>query len=154
MRPDAAVSMRDLVQAAAGSGYGLQVSSAYRSYDTQVAVFHRYVSELGMPGAELTSARPGYSEHQTGLAADVVAVGSGCGIDQCFGSLPAGRWVEANAWRYGFIVRYPNGFTAVTGYEWEPWHLRYVGKDAAREMHDSGIPTYEQYLGAAAAPTY
>lgn len=154
MRPEAAVAMRDLVQAAAGAGHSLQVASAYRSYDTQVAVFNRYVSERGVAGAELTSARPGYSEHQTGLAADVVAVGSGCGIDQCFGSLPAGHWVAANAWRYGFIVRYPNGYTSITGYEWEPWHLRYVGVDAAREMHDGGIATYEQYLGAAAAPTY
>lgn len=154
MRPEAAVAMRDLVQAAAASGHSLNVASGYRSYGTQVAVFNRYVSERGVAGAELTSARPGYSEHQTGLVADVVAVGSGCGIDQCFGSLPAGQWVAANAWRYGFIVRYPNGYTSVTGYEWEPWHVRYVGADAAREMHDGGIPTYEQYLGAPAASTY
>jgi len=154
MRPEAAVAMRDLVVAAGKQGIGLQVGSGYRSYDTQVAVFDRYVRERGVAAAELTSARPSYSEHQTGLAADVTAPAEGCAIAQCFGGTRAGRWVADNAWRFGFIVRYPNGYTSITGYEWEPWHVRYVGTDVSREMHDGGVPTYEQYLGAAAAPTY
>ena len=154
LRPEAAVAMRDMVSAAAAQGIGLQVGSGFRSYDTQVSVFNRYVRELGVAGAELISARASFSEHQTGLAADVTAPAEGCAITQCFGATTAGRWVADNAWRFGFIVRYPNGYTSVTGYEWEPWHVRYVGTSVAREMHDGGIPTYEQYLAAAAAPTY
>lgn len=154
LRPEAAYAMRGLVSHAAASGIGLQVASGYRSYDTQVSVFNRYVRERGVAGAELTSARPGYSEHQTGLAADVTAPAEGCSIAQCFGSTRAGQWLAANAWQYGFIIRYPNGYTSTTGYEWEPWHLRYAGSAVAREMHDGGFATYEQYLGAPSAPGY
>ncbi len=131
----------------------LQISSSYRSYSTQVEVYQGWVDSLGQEGADLTSARPGYSEHQTGLAMDVSAPDTGCGLD-CFGDTPQAAWVADNAWRFGFVVRYPQGYTDITGYEWEPWHVRFVGVDLAAAVHDSGQPTLEQYFGLPAAPTY
>lgn len=154
LRPEAAMAMRDLFADASQWGIGLQVTSGFRSYASQVAVHDRYVREIGRVAAEAISARPGYSEHQTGLAADVSSAGEGCSLEACFGGTAGGRFVASYAWQYGFIVRYPEGYTSITGYDYEPWHLRYVGRDVAREMHDGGIATYEQYLGAPAAPTY
>jgi D-alanyl-D-alanine carboxypeptidase len=148
---DAAVQMFAAITAE--TGLELQISSSYRSYGTQVEVYQGWVNSLGQEGADLTSARPGYSEHQTGLAMDVSAPDSGCGLD-CFGTTPQAAWVADNAWRFGFIVRYPQGYTDITGYEWEPWHVRYVGPDLAAAFHDSGQPTLEQYFGLPAAPTY
>lgn len=154
MRPVAADAMATMVKAAKKDGITLQVRSGYRSYATQDSLFNRYVRQSGRAAAETYSARPGYSEHQTGLAADVYSPGYGCELGRCFGDSKAGKWVAKNSWKYGYIVRYPSGKTSITGYIYEPWHVRYVGKDVAKDMHDGGYSTYEEYLGKKAAPNY
>lgn len=137
------------------TGLELQVQSSYRSYSTQVSVYQGWVNSLGQEAADLTSARPGHSEHQTGLAVDVNALpDQGCALEPCWGNLPHAQWIKDNAWRFGFIVRYPDGMTPITGYEYEPYHLRYVGPEIAQDMHDRGISTLEEYFGLPAAPTY
>jgi len=138
----------------AETGKEMQAQSAYRSYDVQVNVYNGWVNQLGQAGADLTSARPGHSEHQTGLAMDISAVPNTCALDQCFADTAQGKWLAANAYKWGFILRYPNGMTAITGYEFEPWHYRYVGVELATEMHTTGIKTLEEFFGLPAAPDY
>jgi D-alanyl-D-alanine carboxypeptidase len=138
----------------ASSGLQMQSQSAYRSYSAQVSTYNNWVGQLGKAGADLTSARPGYSEHQTGLAIDISALPAKCSLDQCFADTPQGQWLAANAWQYGFILRYPDGYTNITGYEFEPWHYRYVGLELAKEYHDTGATTLEEFFGLPAAPGY
>ncbi|GGC79275.1 hypothetical protein GCM10011512_02400 [Tersicoccus solisilvae] len=154
MRSVTSSALARLYAGAAAAGAPLTTVSAYRSYDQQAALFQSYVNQYGLAQAELISARPGHSEHQTGLAVDVGNADGSCGLGSCFGNTAGGRWVAANAWRYGFIVRYPNGYTAVTGYAWEPWHLRYVGPALATDMHQRGIPTMEQYFSTPSRPAF
>jgi D-alanyl-D-alanine carboxypeptidase len=149
---DAVVAMFAAFQSE--TGLQMQSQSAYRSYSTQQAVYAGWVSSLGQAAADQTSARAGHSEHQTGLAIDVSALPSVCALDQCFANTPQGQWLAANGWKYGFIVRYPADKTAVTGYEYEPWHMRYVGLELAAEMHRDGIETLEEFFGLPAAPDY
>jgi D-alanyl-D-alanine carboxypeptidase len=132
----------------------LVLSSTYRSYQTQVAVHARDVALLGLKAGENLAARPGYSEHQTGLAADLSAVGQGCVIRTCFAQTKAGKWLAANAWQYGFILRYPKGRTATTGYQFEPWHFRYVGVELSTQMHSTGVAVLEDFFALPAAPSY
>ena len=138
----------------AETGNQMQSQSAYRSYAVQVNVYQGWVNQLGQAGADLTSARPGFSEHQTGLALDISSLPAQCALDQCFADTNQGQWLAANAYKWGFILRYPNGLTNITGYEFEPWHYRYVGVALATEMHDTGIQTMEEFFGLPAAPTY
>ena len=138
----------------AETGKEMQAQSAYRSYDVQVNVYNGWVNSLGQEGADLTSARPGHSEHQTGLAMDISAVPNTCALDQCFADTDQGKWLAANAYKWGFILRYPDGMTSITGYEFEPWHYRYVGISLATEMHTTGIATLEQFFALPAAPDY
>jgi len=137
----------------AGAG-DLVMQSAYRSYNYQVSVHSRAVARLGLKAGEALAARPGHSEHQTGLAVDVAAVGQGCVIQVCFSKTRAGRYVAKYGYRFGFIVRYPEGQTAVTGYQYEPWHLRFVGAGLATEMRNTGVSVLENFWGLEAAPTY
>ncbi len=98
---------------------------------------------------------PGYSEHQTGLAVDLAPVpAQGCNLEICFGSMPQGKWLAANCWQYGFLLRYPADKVAVTGYQYEPWHFRYIGIPLATEMHNEGVETMEEFFGLPAAPNY
>lgn len=150
---DAVVAMFAAFSAESG-GLQMQSQSAYRSYSSQESVYAGWVSSLGQAGADLTSARPGYSEHQTGLSIDVSASPATCSLEQCFGDTVQGQWLAAEAWRFGFTVRYPNGKTDVTGYEYEPWHMRYVGLELAAELHNTGILTLEEFFGLPAAPDY
>ena len=138
----------------AETGLEMQSQSAYRSYSAQVGTYNGWVNKLGQEQADLTSARPGHSEHQTGLAIDISARPAKCSLDQCFADTPQGVWLATNAWSYGFVLRYPNGFTPITGYEFEPWHYRYVGLALAKEYHDTGATTLEEFFGLPAAPTY
>lgn len=139
------------VRAAAGT---IGVSSGFRPYDFQVDTYNRYVSMRGKAAADLRSARPGHSEHQTGLAVDVVACDSGCGDHDGFGGTPQSDWIAENAWRYGFIVRYEQGRTATTGYSAEPWHLRFIGRELAGAYADGGFHTLEEFFGLEPAPDY
>ena len=138
----------------AETGRQMQSQSAYRSYGTQVDVYNGWVSSLGQEAADLTSARPGHSEHQTGLAIDISSVPAVCAVEMCFRDTPEAAWLAANSWKYGFIVRYPEGKTEITGYEYEPYHFRYVGIELATQMHDTGIQTLEEFFGLPAAPNY
>ena len=149
---DAAVDM--FAAAREEAGLELQSQSSYRSYDSQVRIYQGWVNSLGQSAADLTSARPGHSEHQTGLSIDISSVPSVCPLDQCFGDTPHGQWLAANAHRFGFHLRYPAGLTDITGYEYEPWHYRYVGVELATELHETGIRTLEEFFGLPPAPTY
>ena len=138
----------------ADTGLALQSQSAYRSYDTQVSVYAGHVADRGVAGADKVSARPGFSEHQTGLSLDISDLPASCGLNTCLLDTPEGEWLAANAYKYGFILRYPEGKTPVTGYSYEPWHYRFVGVELATEMHDTGIQTLEEFFGLPAAPDY
>lgn len=155
LRQAAADALEQMFAASVAEGGGeMQVQSAYRSYGVQVNVYNRYVSQLGQAQADNQSARPGHSEHQTGLAVDISSVPLSCALQACFGQTPQGMWLAENSWRFGFILRYPDGLTGTTGYMYEPWHYRYVGVELATEMHEQGIPTLEGFFGLPDAPTY
>lgn len=147
LRSEAANALTRLVSDAAANGYSLKLISGYRSYSSQQSVYNSYVSRDGQLAADTYSARPGFSEHQTGLAADV---GNGtCDLEICFGDTAAGLWIAAHAQDYGFIVRYPKGKEADTGYQYEPWHLRFLGTDIAKAVYSSG-KTLDQYYNVPA----
>ena len=155
MRAEAATALQAMVAAAASEGVGaIQIQNAYRSYAVQKSVHERLVAQLGREKARAQSARPGYSEHQTGLTADLVGSPAVCSIQVCFGTTPQGAWLADNAWRFGFVIRYPEGKTDVTGYIYEPWHVRYVGVALSTEMHTTGILTLEEFFGLPPAPDY
>ena len=152
---DAAVALGQMAVAMKKAGAGtLWLNSGYRSYATQVVVHDRDVRMLGLVAGEKLAARPGYSEHQTGLAADVSALGQGCSIQVCFAKTKAGKWLAANSWQYGFVLRYENGQTPTTGYQFEPWHFRFVGVEAATDYRSKRSKSLEAYWGLPAAPTY
>ena len=138
--------------AAAGAGT-LCLNSGYRSFATQTSTYNRDVSRYGKAVAENLAAHPGYSEHQTGLAIDVSTTALGCKITN-FGGTKASNWLAANVYKYGFIIRYPQGQTAYTGYQYEPWHIRFVGVDISVAMHNAGEVVLEKYFGLPAAPKY
>ncbi len=125
---------------AAANGFSLYISSGFRSYSSQASIYNSLVAQVGVAGADRDTARPGHSEHQTGLTIDLNCICEG------FGNQPDGQWVAANAHRFGFIVRYPPGKEHVTGYIWEPWHLRYLGVENATAVYNSGL-SLEEYLG-------
>jgi D-alanyl-D-alanine carboxypeptidase len=152
LRAEAAQAMDDMFAAAAAEGLTLSVQSAYRSYEYQVNTFRNQVARFGQTRAEIQVARPGYSEHQTGLAADIG--GGGCDIESCFATTAEGRWVAANGYRFGYVVRYPDGGKDVTGYKYEPWHVRYVGVALATELQRTAATTLEEFFGLPAAPGY
>ena len=137
--------LRALADAAWAAGAPLAIDSAYRSYDTQVWTFWYWVSELGYETAIQSSARPGHSEHQLGLAIDFKASGGPDPWDyyNFATDSPTGQWLAANAWKYGFLMSYPLGQSAKTCYGFEPWHYRYVGRDEAAAIHASGLTTRE-----------
>ncbi|WP_144720524.1 M15 family metallopeptidase [Agrococcus jejuensis] len=150
---DAALVALDQAQRAA-IGEGVFVFSSYRSYATQTTIYQGFVNQYGQAEADTTSARPGHSEHQTGLAVDVVGTSGVARLSVAFASTPSGQWLAANAWQHGFVVRYPNGLEGITGYEYEPWHLRFVGVELATAMTQAGAATLEEYLALPAAPDY
>ena len=152
---DAAVAMQQMAAGMKKAGAGtLWLNSGYRSYNTQDAVHAKQVRVLGLIAGERLAARPGYSEHQTGLAADVSALGQGCVIQVCFAKTKAGKWLAANSWQYGWILRYGDGQTRITGYQFEPWHFRYVGVEVATDYKAKQAKTLEGYWGLPAAPNY
>ena len=129
-----------LSEAAANQGLDIYLSSGFRSYDTQARIYESYVDSYGQASADTFSARPGYSEHQTGLAIDVNS------IDDSFADTPEAEWLASHAHEYGFIIRYPKGKESITGYKYEPWHIRYLGVEKATEVYNSGL-TLEEFLG-------
>lgn len=129
-----------LSEAAANQGLDIYLSSGFRSYETQARIYGSYVDSYGKESADTFSARPGYSEHQTGLAIDVNT------IDDSFAGTPEAEWLAKHAHEYGFIIRYPKGKESITGYKYEPWHIRYLGVEKATEVYNSGL-TLEEFLG-------
>jgi zinc D-Ala-D-Ala carboxypeptidase len=150
----AADAYRKLRTAVAQSGNGtLCLNSGYRSYKTQTNTYANALRLYGKKTADALAALPGHSEHQTGLAADVSTTALSCRIGS-FGSSKASAWVAKNAHTFGFIVRYPNKMQHITGYQYEPWHLRFVGVELATQMHRNKILTLEQFWNLPPAPNY
>lgn len=136
---------RMIQEANTQDGTSLVFRSGFRSYETQTQLYNSYVARDGEAAANKYSAKPGYSEHQTGLAFDVGSANASDDFKTSFVETKEGQWVKAHAHEYGFIIRYPEGKEKVTGYQYEPWHLRYVGKDLAKKIHDQDT-TLEEYF--------
>ncbi len=154
-RAEAATAVEQMFAAyLAETGLEMESISGFRSYDSQGRIYNGWVNSLGQAQADLVSARPGYSEHQTGLAIDIASVPASCSLEECFAETSQAQWAAANAYRFGFILRYPSDKTAITGFAFEPWHLRYVGVDLATDMVNRGITTLEEYFGLPPAPDY
>lgn len=145
LRRDCAAAYGNLRAAAARAGHPTGFTSAYRSYAGQLSLYNSYVRTLGRAGADRQCARAGHSEHQLGLSID---------LKGSVGTSALAQWISANAWRYGFIVRYPRTATAVTGFGWEPWHVRYVGVPLAADFTRREATAFETYVGLPAAPSY
>ncbi|MCC9196016.1 D-alanyl-D-alanine carboxypeptidase family protein [Arthrobacter sp. zg-Y820] len=154
LRSEAASAFGKLKDGAAADGVAMSIVSGYRSYEQQAGLYNSYVAQYGRETADTISARPGHSEHQTGLAVDIAAPDGTCSLQACFEETAAGAWAAENAHRFGFIVRYPADASATTGYAYEPWHLRFVGADVAQSMHRHATATLEEYLGLPAAENY
>ena len=155
LRDVAATALEAMAKEMIFQGAGqLFVNSAYRSYDYQLELFVDKVEQYGEAEALVRSAKAGHSEHQTGLAVDVSVPAQGCAIMQCFGDTEAGKWIAENSWKFGYIVRYERDTTSITGYTYEPWHLRYVGTEIARMYANNGIHTLEDFWGFPAAENY
>lgn len=137
----ASTALKQLQQAASTAGHNIPLISGFRSYSRQQTLYNNYVARDGQALADTYSARPGHSEHQTGLAFDVGK------LDDNYGSTPAGIWLKENCHKYGFIIRYPKGKESITGYQYEPWHIRYVGVEHATKIMNQNI-TLEEYLNA------
>ncbi|MDR1320790.1 MAG: M15 family metallopeptidase [Gracilibacteraceae bacterium] len=146
LRHEAAVALAELVAAAKEAGLNIYGVSGYRSYNTQVSIFNYNVGRFGgEEAANRISARPGESEHQTGLVMDVSTAAVNYTLEQSFDQTPEYAFIRDNAHNYGFVVRYPNGKEDITGYMYEPWHLRYFGPELATVLYEAG-QTYEEYL--------
>ncbi|MDQ4488814.1 M15 family metallopeptidase [Sinomonas sp. ASV486] len=154
VNPTTARAAEAMFAAAAVAGSPMTLLSGYRSYATQASTYNGWVAREGKAMADVASARPGFSEHQTGWAFDIGAPGGTCSVQPCFKDTPAAQWAAAHGHEFGFIVRYPWWFHETTGYYYEPWHLRYIGVEAATAMHVRGANTLEEFLGLPAAPAY
>jgi D-alanyl-D-alanine carboxypeptidase len=155
LRDAVADATEKMFGAAAADGAPMIMVSGFRSYATQVDTYNHWVLQHGSEAAaDMISARPGYSEHQTGLSLDIGDSTGTCNLQQCFADTAAGSWVANNAVRFGFIIRYSAGEEKVTGYSPEPWHLRYVGKKVAAKMANRSINSLEEYFGLPPAPRY
>jgi len=146
LRKEAAEALEQLFDAAEEEGHFLFAQSGYRSFERQEAIFASNVEQDGEEVANQYSARPGESEHQTGLVMDITSEAVEFRLVEEFGDTPEGKWVAENAYKYGFIVRYEKGKEDITGYQYEPWHLRYVGKKAAKTIYEQDL-TLEEYVG-------
>jgi D-alanyl-D-alanine carboxypeptidase len=138
LRGIAADALGEMAAAAASEGLILTVGSAYRSAAYQAQVYEREVKTYGQEAADRESARPGFSQHQLGLVMDFAP------IDDAFAKTPASQWLLRNAGRFGFSLSFPDGYEEVTGYRWESWHYRYVGRDLAAFI-DSYFGGIQQY---------
>lgn len=138
--PEARAAFDRMAAAAKAEGLNIYIASGFRSYEHQTRTYSRYVYYDGQANADTYSARPGYSEHQTGLAFDMNSV------DDSFAGTPEALWVNEHCHEYGFIVRYQKGKEDITGYQYEPWHVRYLGVENATKVFESGL-TLEEYLG-------
>ncbi|MBQ8081286.1 MAG: M15 family metallopeptidase [Clostridia bacterium] len=148
LRPEAASAVERLFADAEAAGYQLAAVSGYRSYITQKGIHARKVAQKGKATAELSSAPPGKSEHQLGLAIDISCASINYRLNAIFGDTDEGKWLYEHCWEYGFIIRYKPEWQKITGYKSEPWHIRYIGKEHARLVTQLNVPyeTYMEYL--------
>lgn len=153
LRGDAAAALEELFSDARANRLELKLTSGYRSFASQQAIYSRNVKTDGQLQTDATSARAGHSEHQTGLAADVSPSDRRCELNKCFADTPQGIWLAQNSYKFGFIIRYQNLRQRITGYDYEPWHLRYVGAALATEINKKN-QTLEEFFDLPASPTY
>lgn len=139
---EVSTAFQKMKNAAAKDGITLSIISGYRSYSRQDTIYHNYVQRDGKSEADTYSARPGHSEHQSGLAFDLNS------LESSFANTKEGKWLNEHAYEYGFILRYPKSKTNETGYVYEPWHFRYVGEELAKKLYNDGNwITLEAYFG-------
>lgn len=143
MRSEAGHALEKLFAGASSDGYTLTAISGYRSYDRQVALYNNYISVHGEAWTKAYSAYPGTSEHQTGLAIDVSSPAFGNALEVGFAKTPEGKWLAEHAHEYGFIIRYPKDKVDITNYHYEPWHIRYVGKEYATYLYTNHLALEE-----------
>lgn len=150
------VDLQAMFKAATGAGLNIIINSAYRSYNTQANLYANYSARDGQAAADRYSARAGHSEHQTGLALDLggAKLSSDCNFSDCFATSAESAWLSKNSSKYGFILRYPLNKESITGFMYEPWHFRYVGKAIAEDMKAKGALTLEEYLGVKGGLSY
>lgn len=142
----ALAAYKEMEAAAKQAGYKIMAFSSFRSYEYQQTLYEKYIAKDGQENADRYSARPGHSEHQTGLAFDIGEVGrEDLWLTEEFGETPAGKWLAENAHNYGFVLRYPKGKEEITGFMYESWHFRYLGVETAKEVYEAGV-TLEEYL--------
>ena len=134
-------AFKEMSAAAQEDGYTLIVNSSYRTSEEQKEIYEDYEDSRGKEYADTYAARPDFSEHQTGLSLDVFSPGANMSN---FADTETFKWLSENCYKYGFILRYPEGKEEITGYNYEAWHYRYVGKDLAKKVYDSGL-TYDEY---------
>lgn len=146
-------AIKELFKAAKADNVVLVFGSGYRSGALQKQFYDSYKAKDGQAAADTYSARPGHSEHQTGFAADITSVSGTCHLEICWADTPEGKWLAANAYKYGFIIRYPKDKQDITGYQYEPWHVRYVGKELAAQIHETN-QTLEEFFDLGPAPNY
>ncbi len=147
MRPDAAAALEEMFAACREeTGVSMVTISGYRSYKTQSNIYDRKLRNVGSTAkADEYVARPGASEHQLGLAMDVNQRARESGLTASFGNTVTGKWLRENCWRFGFILRYQEGWEDVTGYSFEPWHVRYVGKEYSEAIYQMNVP-FETFM--------
>ena len=141
IRKDVYNAFIEMFNAAKEAGYTLIVNSSYRTYEEQKEIYDDYESNRGQEYADTYAARPDFSEHQTGLSLDIFSPGANMSN---FADTETFKWLSENCYKYGFILRYPEGKEDITGYSYEAWHYRYVGKELAEKVYDSGL-TYDEY---------
>lgn len=141
---EANAALQNMFRAAKADGVTLEIISGFRSYDRQTQLYNNYVSRDGVAAADRYSARAGHSEHQTGLAFDLNS------LEESFGETKEGKWLKEHCHEYGFIIRYPKEKEEITGYMYEPWHVRYLGEAVAKSVTESGL-CLEEYLNVTSA---
>ncbi len=153
LRRQVLTPLNEMIKSANNDRLKIIIISGYRSYNLQSIIYNANVAKDGQDKADATSARPGYSEHQTGLAVDVGGANRKCELKECFGTTDEGKWLIQNAYKYGFVIRYQKDTQKITGYSYEPWHLRYVGKQLARALQTTNL-TIEEYFDYPPAEDY
>jgi D-alanyl-D-alanine carboxypeptidase len=148
LRKEAAAALTEMFDAAEQEGIILYAVSGYRSYQTQKSLYASYVKRDGEAAAARYSAKPGTSEHQTGLTMDVSSESNNFQLTQAFGTTKEGKWLAKHSWEYGFIIRYQQETEDITGYMYEPWHIRFIGKPTAKDVFEQSV-TLEEYYNLA-----
>lgn len=146
LRKKAANALEELFSAAEEDGCILYGVSGFRSYERQSEIYNRNLWQKGSYHTNLYSAKPGTSEHQSGLAIDISCKSAGMQLYESFATTEEGKWISKNSWKWGFILRYPKEKTEITGYAYEPWHIRYVGKKLAKYLYENDL-CLEEYYG-------